>query len=349
MWLKPRRKNDPAVLVRAGIRNLPEHCNCGHQRRFGYAPGVKHRVRIGYVKYLNTLPLVEGLDAWLEVELVPAVPSRLGDMLHAGEIDVSLSSVIDFARSPVPLAFLPVGMIGCDGPTLTVRLFSAVPFARVTAVHADTDSHTSVALAQVVLESLHNVRPKLIDFDARERVETSNAKMTEWPETMLLIGDKVVTDCPPAVRYPYQLDLGDAWHATTALPFVYAMWMCHKASVEPFSPKRVAIEAAMRVLDRQRRRNIMRTSWIIEQYASQRRWPADLARRYVTEFLRYSVGQRERLAVARFLDAASGLGLCPDIEPVFHELPTGDLSHAATSPTAAGRAEQPGRLPSEMP
>lgn len=281
------------------------------------------RVRIGYVKYLNTLPLVEGLDAWDEVELVPAVPSRLGEMLFAGEIDISLSSVIDYARSPMPLAYVPVGMIGCDGPTLTVRLFSAVPLEKVTAVHADTDSHTSVALSQVVLSSVYGVRPKMIDFDARERVETAGSKITEWPETMLLIGDKVVTDCPPAVRYPYQLDLGEAWHARTSLPFVYAMWMCRREDVSPFSPRRAAIEGAMAVLDRQRRRNVMRLSWIIEQYSSQRRWPEDLARRYVTEYLRYSVGHRERVAVEKFLDAAAELGLCPDAEVVFHELPRG--------------------------
>src|SRR5689334_13105144 len=69
-----------------------------------------------------------------------------------------------------PLALLAVGMIGCDGPTLTVRVFSAVPFERVSTVHADTDSHTSVRLCGVVLETLYGVGARFIGFDARERV-----------------------------------------------------------------------------------------------------------------------------------------------------------------------------------
>ncbi|HZW07846.1 MAG TPA: MqnA/MqnD/SBP family protein, partial [Phycisphaerales bacterium] len=89
------------------------------------------RVRIGCVKYLNTLPLIEGLEKDREIELVSAVPAKLGAMLSAGEVDVALASVVDFATSAVPLAMLAVGGIGCDGPTLTVRLFSQVPLESV--------------------------------------------------------------------------------------------------------------------------------------------------------------------------------------------------------------------------
>ena len=85
-------------------------------------------IRVGCVSYLNTVPLIEGLERCEGVELVRAVPSRLGAMLEAGEVDVALASLIDAARSRIPLAALPVGMIGCDGPTMTVRLFSNVPF-----------------------------------------------------------------------------------------------------------------------------------------------------------------------------------------------------------------------------
>lgn len=288
-------------------------------------PSHEQPIRIGYVKYLNTLPLIDGLDQVRGVELVPAVPSRLVDLLADAHVDVALVSLVDVAKSAIPLALLPVGMIGCDGPTLTVRLFSAVAPERITTVHGDTDSHTSVILAQVVLDALYGVRPKMIDFDARERVEVAASKITQWPETLLLIGDKVVTDCPPAERYPYQLDLGEAWHRATGLPFVYAMWMCRAADAAPSSSRAPAVATAMALLDRQRRRNIMRLGWIIEQFATERRWPEDLARRYVTEYLRYSVGPRERIAVQSFIDAASALGLCPPVTATFveMELPAG--------------------------
>src|SRR5262249_20042800 len=144
------------------------------------------------------------------------------------------------------LTVLPVGMIGCDGPTLTVRVFSSVEPSHITTLHADTDSHTSVALAQVVLWKKYGVRPTVIDLDARDRIalggtgldRTGEAQRkgsgpgSEWPETLLLIGDKVVADAPPAERYPYQIDLGEAWHEMTGLPFVYASWMCLAGAAE---------------------------------------------------------------------------------------------------------------------
>ena len=44
-------------------------------------PFRMERVRIGCVKYLNTLPLIEGLASWRDAEIISAVPSRLIDML----------------------------------------------------------------------------------------------------------------------------------------------------------------------------------------------------------------------------------------------------------------------------
>src|ERR1044071_7774439 len=113
--------------------------------------------RIACVRYLNTVPLIEGLEKLSGVELIPTVPSRIAGMVLAGEADVGLVSLIDAARSRGELTLLPVGMIGCDGPTLTVRLFSSVPLNEVRRVHCDTDSHTSVVLCRVLLKKLYGI------------------------------------------------------------------------------------------------------------------------------------------------------------------------------------------------
>ena len=52
------------------------------------------------------------------------------------------------------------------------------------------------------------------------------------PETMLLIGDKVVNAAPDATVYPHQLDLGEQWKALTGLLFVFAMWMMRRDAVD---------------------------------------------------------------------------------------------------------------------
>src|SRR5690349_21750253 len=127
-------------------------------------------LRVACVRYLNTVPLIEGLEKLPEVALLPTVPSRIAGMVAGGEADIGLVSLVDAARAETPLALVPAGMIGCDGPTLTVRVFSAVPFERVTALHADTDSHTSVALARVLLARVYGASPEVVDFDARERM-----------------------------------------------------------------------------------------------------------------------------------------------------------------------------------
>lgn len=275
------------------------------------------------MRYLNTLPLVEGLSAWREVELVQAVPAELAPMLTGeggGErrIDIGLCSVIDVAKSPEPLTLIPSGMIGCDGPTLTVRMYSAVPWERVTRLHADTESHTSVVLARVLLKQRFGVTPEVVDYDAVRHAVAGQAGSAGgagsavgfWPETLLIIGDKVVTDAPPAERYPHQMDLGEAWHEWTGLPFVYAMWMCRSADAG-----KPAVRLAAELLERQRLRNTVRLDWLVARYASERGWPPALAGRYVGELLRYGVGPREREGVARFLSEAAELGLAARVAP----------------------------------
>ncbi len=261
-------------------------------------------VRIGCVKYLNTLPLIEGLSSWRDAELISAVPARLIDMLLSREVDLALASVIDAARNRDRVVLLPVGMIGCDGPTLTVRVFSRVPLERVRTIGADTDSHTSVALMRIIMKRRFGIDVNTIDFDAREHVAIGNTAGAPL-DALLLIGDKVVTDPPEPAEYPHQLDLGQAWKDLTGLPFVYAMWMC-RAGEEDSLPVRLA--AAM--LDRARRHNATRLDWLVAARAGDRGWPLDAAADYLGRKLTYDVGDPEREAVARFVDECATLDLC---------------------------------------
>jgi chorismate dehydratase len=269
--------------------------------------------RVACVRYLNTLPLVDGLEGVAGLEVVSTAPSRIAPMVGRGEADLGLGSIIDVARSATGLALLPVGMIGSDGPTMTVRVFSRVPMEAVSRVHADVESHTSTALCQIVLERLHGTRPEVVDFDARERIERTPSGAAErpteeqaWPETMLLIGDKVVVDAPPDEEYPHQLDLGLAWRHLTGLPMVYAMWMCRAGEA---GDRRVQLAADL--LDRQRRRNATRLDWIVSRRACEHGWPLERARRYVGSMLRFEVGAREIEAVRVFLEEAARAGLAP--------------------------------------
>lgn len=282
-------------------------------------------IKIACVRFLNTAPLIEGLSKLEGLELVPTVPSKIADMVATGAADLGLCSVVDAVRSKVPLTMLPVGMIGCDGPTLTVRVFSRVPWKQITRLHADTDSHTSVALARLILSKAFGLSPEVVDFEASSRHPGD-----PWPDTVLLIGDKVVTDPPPTHEFPHELDLGEAWKELTGLPFVYATWMCRTQDLAMGGPRSARIRHAALLLDRQRRHNNTRLGAIVEKHAPLAGWPPDLAGQYLGELLRFDVGERERQAVHRFFSDAHSLSLIPQGGAAWLDLSApGRIEHTA--------------------
>jgi chorismate dehydratase len=278
-------------------------------------------LRIACVSYLNTAPLIQGLSKLASCTLIPTVPANIAGMITRAEVDLGLASVVDAARSNLTL--IPAGMIGSDGPTLTVRVFSRIPFADLRELHADTDSHTSVVLCQLILKRLHHTTPRIIEWHAGQNAKwnvrsgnengataSSSSSFHAPPstfhflESLLLIGDKVTTSAPPADDYPYQLDLGQAWKDLTGLPFVYALWMCRP---DRESDPRIRLAAA--VLDRQRRHNKARLDWIVSANAARHGWSEDAAANYLGSLLQFEVGPRQRQAVKAFLSMAVEDGL----------------------------------------
>ena len=274
--------------------------------------------RVGCVSYLNAKPLIHDLQARHPGSLLLHldVPAKLLEGLESGDLSLALCPVVDFFRSRVPLQIWPVGGIACEGPTLTVRLFSRVPIEQITAVHADTDSHTSVALLRVLLDAVYGLRPKLIHFDTRSRTADGQPlDPARPPEAMLLIGDKVVTDGPPITVYPHQLDLGEAWHELTGRPFVFATWM---------APKGIDLGPLPQLLATQRDENLGRIDELVETYAATHGWPADLAQQYLGSILRYRIGPAEIEAIREFARRAAALGVIdsPQLENLPLPTPT---------------------------
>lgn len=269
------------------------------------------RTRVGVVSYLNTLPLIAGLESLESLELDHAVPSLLIDRLLAGRVDLALVSVADYQKSPEPLRLVPAGMLGCRGRTMTVRLYSRVPVPRIAAVHADTDSHTSVILLQVLLRERHGLAVEMVDFDARSADLRDPG--SPRPESLLLIGDKVIVAAPDHREYPYQLDLGEAWLESTGKPFVFATWMCRR-DLDEAAERRVRSAAA--ALDHQRRHNRTRLSNIVHRHAIARGWPKFDADLYLSGMLRYEFGDAEADGLRTFFALAHRHGLLPAPRPL---------------------------------
>ncbi|MEM7578109.1 MAG: menaquinone biosynthesis protein [Planctomycetota bacterium] len=245
---------------------------------------------VGCVPYLNAKPLIHGLEDTGTPVLLD-VPSRLVDRLRRGECDLALCSVYDACRDP-GLEIVPVGAIGCAGPTWTVRLFSRVPIECISRVHLDMDSHTSVMLLRALLAERFGVTPGTVDFDFAQ------GKLPEDAEALLLIGDKVVTSPPPPEVFSYSLDLGEQWHAWTGGPFVFAAWLTRRGTQLGDIPARLA---ALR--NANLKPNAVEV--LLDRYAAAHGWPRDLARDYWTGVLRFGFGDAELDAVARFTEACA--------------------------------------------
>lgn len=264
---------------------------------------------IAAVSYLNTVPLIEGIAKLDRVRLHLTVPADLINLLEDQTVAVALASSIDYQRSHTELALLPSGVIASDGETLTVRAFSRVPIDQVESVHTDNESHTSVALLRVLMHALHARDVRVTPF----RVPHEHATVDDWPETVLLIGDKVVTGAPPAALYPYQLDLGDAWKRMTGLPFVYAAWMVRVASLTE-NPAGIAM--ATTLLQRQRLHNRTRLGVLARTHAPRHGWPSDVAERYLTKHLSFDVTERHVAGLTRFYELASEFGVIDGLTPI---------------------------------
>ena len=253
-------------------------------------PGVARAavLRVASVGFVNARPLIAGLEQDPGVDLCLDVPSRLLGRIRSGAADVALLPVIDLQREH-GLRVVPSGGIGCDGPTLTVRLFSQTPFDQITTLACDPDSHTSVALARIVLERLYGVRPRLIDLYAA----TGSAG-----EARLLIGDKVV--CEEPAGFEQQLDLGTAWKQMTGMPFVFAVWCARPGAALGDLPERL-VEA--------RQQGMKQIPEIVKRYAIPRGWPAGLAIQYLTSFLRFEIGPGQLEAIRLFHRLAAEHGI----------------------------------------
>lgn len=271
---------------------------------------MKKIMRIGAVEYLNTKPLIEGLDRVGEdVELSLELPSRLADRLAADELDVALIPVIEYFRAG-RYSILPDIAIGSRGPVLSVTLFSRVPWDRIRSVSLDVGSRTSAALTQILLRERHGIVPEVrpLWMDTPADAVTSDA--------VLLIGDRAMHACLPGFEFAY--DLGQEWTDWTGLPMVFAVW-----AVRPG----VDLVGRDQVLHEAKRLGMARTGTIAQRESAKLGLDAGFCRRYLSNIIRFDLGPAEEAGLRRFYHLAANIGLAPKgVDLVYYR----DPAHATS-------------------
>lgn len=245
---------------------------------------------LGVVSFFNSRPLIHGLEEDPSVALVFGVPSRLAELIDDGSVTAALVPVIDLAGPGRSWQIISNACIGCDGETLTVRVFSRVPAEKITRLYVDGDSHSSVALARVIWAEQHHTTLQIVPFTGRETIDEC--------EAVLLIGDKVVSH--KLIGYDVQIDLGSAWKSLTGMPFVFALWA---------APRGLELDELGRKLSAARDRGVAGAAMIAADFGPACGWPVELAKRYLTARLKFDLGPRQREAMIRFFDLARRHGV----------------------------------------
>ncbi len=256
-------------------------------------------LRLGAVSFLNARPLIEGLADTPGLRLATDVPARLADRLADGAFDVALIPIIDVIRSAGRYAVVSDACIGCDGETMTVRVFSQQPPHRVTRLHVDGDSHTSVALARVMWRELFDRELEVVPFDA-------DSQPAESVESVLLIGDKVVN--PARGSFAYEVDLGGAWREHTGLPFVFAVWAGAPRDSDRAGFSAGQADFLFESIGAARDRGVAQAERIAAEQGPALGWTVPLATRYLTRCLRFSLDARMIEGAERFAELTGEAG-----------------------------------------
>lgn len=253
-----------------------------------------NRLRIGAVSYLNTKPLVCGLDRFApEADVEFDLPSRLADQLAARQLDVALIPSIEFLQD-ARYEIVSDACIACRGPVWSVKLFSRVPIESIGRLALDEGSRTSAALTRILLAERHGVRPELEALPIGATLQDTSA------DAVLLIGDRAIH--PPVESFHEVWDLGEEWRRWTGLPFVFAMWVGRRGEI----PDELA-----QALSAARDEGLRRLDEIAAREAPRMRLAPSDCLSYLRDNLYFFLGARERQGLALFRRHATALGLAP--------------------------------------
>ncbi len=188
--------------------------------------------RVAAISFLNTAPLLRGLENEAGLRLQSMLPAQCAEALRAGTADIGIIPVIEMARIP-GLVALPEIAIAARSEVRSILLISRCPPARIRRLCLDPASRTSAALVQILLRrrfgAEFSIEPPTPDWQA----------MLARADGGLLIGDPAlqvsVSGAAAAAGFETR-DLAAEWHRWTGLPFVFALWAVRQERLERGGP-----------------------------------------------------------------------------------------------------------------
>lgn len=250
---------------------------------------LENRIRVGAVSYLNTKPLLYGLersDLIRNMDLSLNYPAEVARQLIQNEIDIGL----------VPVAIIPElkeyfidadYCIGANGAVASVAIYCEVPIEQVTTLLLDYQSRTSVALARILVKHYWKVCPRL--------VASKPGYLQDIGGTVagVVIGDRAFAQ---KKKSAFEYDLAEAWKNWTGLPFVFAAWVANKELPEDFI-------AAFNYANQQ-------GLWNLEAVIAENSSPDYDLMTYYTQNISYRLDEAKRMGLKKYLGLLAEL---PDL------------------------------------
>jgi chorismate dehydratase len=240
------------------------------------------KIKIGAVSYLNTKPLLHGMQdaSFLEKnELVLDYPAHIADMLKDGDIDVGLIPVAQLIQLPSYFIVSDYG-IAADMDVASVCLFSEVPLEKIQTIYLDYQSRSSVALLKILMKEFWGINTQLI-----EAKDESYRTKINGTSAALVIGDRAFEQRRLST---YIYDLAAEWKAMTGLSFVFAVW----ASLKPMS------EEWMKQFNTANALGLKK----LKEIAEAQKYPAFDLHKYYSHHIAYELTSNRIKGMRRFLE-----------------------------------------------
>jgi len=248
---------------------------------------IPDSLRLGCVKYLNTLPLIHGWKGAVCFDH----PSTLCQQLATGELDVALASSSEYLRNPIYSVVDRVA-IASDGPVFSVILAHRGPLEQLREVVVDPASETSVNL----LRCLFGEQGLTPEFISHGEINAERG--------LLLIGDQAIRFRQQSAGRDQFLDLGAEWKKATGKPFVYGLWL-----IRPECAEMLTVAQALRSLGQKNLENL--DALIAAQPESIRAF----CEFYFRQCLRFTFGEEEREGFQIFGELCAKHKLLPAVPP----------------------------------
>jgi chorismate dehydratase len=260
-------------------------------------------LRLGAVSYLNTGPLVYGLENQPDrFQIRFDVPSQCATLLHDNRVDLGLIPSIEYLHDP-DYRIVPGVAIVSDGPVASVALFSKTPVPEIKTIALDLSSRTSVALLKLLCRRRLNIDP------AFHPMQPDMTAMLAQCDAALVIGDNALFADERQLGLT-KVDLAEEWVGMTGLPFVFAFWAGRAG---------VATRTDVAALNEARDRGLNDIENVAARY-----FPGDQAKirrgaEYLRENVKYDFGEREQAGLKMFYTLAASMGIVPAVpEPRFY-------------------------------